>query len=406
MLSRLATLYKNSYSGLSKEIWLLSFVMLVNRSGTMVLAFMTLYCRHLGFSTAQAGWAVSVYGLGSIAGAYLGGKVSDRFGFYPTQFSALFLGGTFFILLGKMESYPSILVCTFFLSMVNESFRPANATAIAHYSHAGNRTQAFSLVRLAINMGWGIGSALGGILASIDYHWLFWTDGCTNILASFLLLLLLPRVRSGHLHARQSGLVKPAGIQAAPYRDKIFMIFLALQVLFAIAFFQLFTTVPLFMKEGLKLDEFNIGVIMAANGIMIALFEMVLVFSLEGRRAYLSLMTAGSVLMAIAYIILNLSWPGGFVIASVFIVIITLSEMIAMPFMNSFYISRSSDQNRGQYAGLYTMAWSVAQVIGSASGAWLANWLGFSGLWVLIFSLSLIAGFGYYRLHLYNRSHQ
>ena len=110
--------------------------------------------------------------------------------------------------------------------------------------------------------------------------------------------------------------------------------------------------------------------------------------------------------MAIAYIILNLSWPGGFVIASVFIVIITLSEMIAMPFMNSFYISRSSDQNRGQYAGLYTMAWSVAQVIGSASGAWLANWLGFSGLWVLIFSLSLIAGFGYYRLHLYNRSHQ
>jgi predicted MFS family arabinose efflux permease len=74
--------------------------------------------------------------------------------------------------------------------------------------------------------------------------------------------------------------------------------------------------------------------------------------------------------------------------------------------MNSFYISRSSDQNRGQYAGLYTMAWSVAQVIGSASGAWLANWLGFSGLWVLIFSLSLIAGFGYYRLHLYNRSHQ
>ena len=70
----------------------------------------------------------------------------------------------FFILLGKMDRIHSILVCTFSLSMVNESFRPANATAIAHYSHAGNRTQAFSLVRLAINMGWGIGSALGAYL--------------------------------------------------------------------------------------------------------------------------------------------------------------------------------------------------------------------------------------------------
>jgi MFS family permease len=92
MLNATIQLYKNSYAGLTRRIWLLSIVMLINRSGTMVLAFMTLYCKHLGFSIQQGGLVVAVYGVGSVAGAFLGGKISDRFGFYRTQFGALFSG--------------------------------------------------------------------------------------------------------------------------------------------------------------------------------------------------------------------------------------------------------------------------------------------------------------------------
>ncbi len=86
MINATVNLYKNAYSGLTRRIWLLSAVMLINSSGTMVLAFMTLYCKHLGFSIKQAGFVVAVYGIGSVAGAFIGGKISDRFGFYYTQF--------------------------------------------------------------------------------------------------------------------------------------------------------------------------------------------------------------------------------------------------------------------------------------------------------------------------------
>ena len=187
MVSATIQLYKNAYDGLSRRIWLLGIVMLINRSGTMVLAFMTLYCKSIGFTTKQGGFVVAIYGIGSVAGAFLGGKITDKFGFYYTQFTALLLGGIMFIVLGQMRSYEAICICTFFLSMVNESFRPANAAAIAHYSTPKNRTQAFSLVRLAINIGWGIGVAVGGLLASINYHLLFWTDGFTNIAAALSL---------------------------------------------------------------------------------------------------------------------------------------------------------------------------------------------------------------------------
>lgn len=400
MLSATLNLYRNAYTGLSRRMWLLAVVMLINRSGTMVLPFMTLYCKHIGFNTRQAGYVVAIYGLGALTGAFIGGKISDRFGFYYTQFFSLFFGGVLFMVLGLMNSYFSICVATFFLSMVNESFRPANATAIAHYSTVQNRTQAFSIIRLAINIGWGVGSALGGLLASINYHLLFWVDGCTNITASFLLLWLLPKVSVAQQQNRLASLpvVKPRPV----YTDKIFMFFIALQVLFAICFFQLFTTIPLYFKEGLQINEFGIGSLMALGGIIIALFEMVIVFKLEGSKPYLRLITIGTILMGLSFFILNIPFIHGFAIATVAMVSITIAEMITMPFMNSYYISLSSEANRGQYAAYYTMAWSFAQVIGSTVGTQLAYFAGFNNLWWMVGSICLLTALGYHLILKYS----
>lgn len=397
MISATVNLYRNAYTGLSRRMWLLAVVMLINRSGTMVLPFMTLYCKHIGYSTKQAGYVVAMYGLGSVMGAFLGGKISDRFGFYYTQFFSLFFGGILFITLGQMSSFSSICICTFFLSMVNESFRPANATAVAHYSGPQNRTQSFSLVRLAINVGWGVGAALGGFLASINYHLLFWVDGFTNITAAFLLIWLLPKVSL----AQQQNLFRANAVKtktAPAHADKTFMRFIGLQVLFALCFFQLFTTIPMYFKEGLHINEFWIGVVMAMNGILIAILEMVIVFKLEGKLSYLRLMMLGTILMAVSFFLLNIPLANGFIIAVTAMLVVTFAEMIAMPFMNSYYISRSSEGNRGEYAAWYTMAWSAAQVIGSAAGTQVAYTTGFNNLWWIIGGICILTAIGYQKL--------
>lgn len=364
----------------------------------MVLAFMTLYIKSIGFSTRQGGIVVAIYGIGSVAGAYLGGKITDKFGFYYTQFTALFAGGIMFLLLGQMQRYEAICICTFFLSLVNESFRPANAAAIAHYSTVKNRTQSFSLVRLAINVGWGIGVAIGGLLASFNYHLLFWADGLTSISAAFMLLAILPRVTL-HQQSQPSHKQQENDIRSTPYHDREFLKFLLLTFLFATCFFQLFTTIPLFFKEGLHLDEFRIGAVMSVNGILIAAVEMVLVFKLEGRRPYLVLMSAGSLFMGIAFLLLNLPLSSGLAVAVISMLVITVAEMTGMPFMNSYYIGRSNERNRGQYAGLYTMSWSLAQVIGSGCGALLAASIGFLNLWFIIGFICMLTAYGYFALY-------
>ncbi len=392
MLTAALNTYKNAYAGLNRRMWLLSVVMLINRSGTMVLPFMTLYCNHKGYSQTQGGIAVACYGVGSLVGAYTGGKLSDRFGFYYMQFLSLFLGGIMFIILGQINTFSGLCIVIFFTSMVNEAFRPANSSAIAHYSTPQNRTQSFSLNRLAINLGWGIGSAVAGMLASISYQLLFWVDGFTNIISAIVLLLILPKVTMEQLHKEQRGNNTAA---ISPLKDKTFLVFVGFMLLFALCFFQLFTTVPLFFKEGLQLNEFWIGVVMAMNGIIIAFFEMVIVFRLEGTLPYLRLMMWGTLLMAVAYWMLNLPLQSGFMVALIAMLTITVAEILAMPFMNTWYIARTTPGNRGQYAALYTMAWSVAQIAGSLSGTSIAHAIGFNSLWWIIGAVCLITAWGY-----------
>ncbi len=396
MFTTTINLYKNAYSGLTRRIWLLAVVMLINRCGTMVLAFMTLYCNHRGYTETQGGFAVAVYGTGSLVGAFIGGRISDKFGFCKVQLAALFGGGIMFIILGQMDTYVTICICIFFTSMINEAFRPANSTAIAFYSTPENRTQSFSLIRLAINLGWGIGSALAGILASINYHLLFWVDGFTNIAAGIALALILPKVtllqqhKSSHANKEKS---------KGPFQDKIFILFTLFMLLFATCFFQLFTTVPLYFKEGLQLSEFWSGIIMGMNGIVIALFEMVIVFKLEGARPYLKLMMYGTLLLALSYFMLNIPMANGFILASAVILMVTIAEIVAMPFMNSFYIARTTTANRGQYAAIYTMAWSSAQVIGSLTGTQIAHSFSYNYLWWILGFISIIAAYGFNSLH-------
>jgi predicted MFS family arabinose efflux permease len=387
--------YKNAYSGLTRRIWLLGLVMLINRSGTMVLPFMTLYCvqeRH--FTATMAGVVVTMYGIGSMAGAFIGGWLSDRVGFYRMQLAALFGGGMLFMLFGEMRSYPAMCVCAFFLSLVNEAFRPANASAIAHYSNPENRTRSFSLIRLAINMGWGVGGALGGFLASANYSWLFWVDGATNIFAGLLLWWLIPRPTGIGRPHKTTEKVKAA----SAYSDTTYLIFIFFMLLFAVCFFQLFTTVPLYFKRGLQLNEFWIGVMMSLNGVLIAVFEMLIVFKLEGKKPYLLLMVYGTLLIACSYAIFNVPLSSGLLLATLSTLLITAGEIVSMPFMNSYYIARTSEHNRGQYAALFTMAWSAAQAIGSSTGTWLIDNWGFTDLWWAITALCLVAAAGYYAL--------
>jgi predicted MFS family arabinose efflux permease len=396
MIGKTLSLYKKAYGGLSPGTWWLSLVMLVNRSGTMVIPFMTMYLtQHYGVTIGKAGFVMSLFGLGAIVGSLAGGKLVDKIGYYYVQLFALIFGGSMFIILGEVRSYTGICICTFILAILNESFRPANTVAIAHYSKEVNRTRSYSLNRLAVNLGWAAGGALGGIIASFNYNLLFWVDGITNLLAACLLYITLSPKRNSatEVKTREKTLVKNSA-----YKDRTYISFVFLVFLFALCFFQLFTTIPVFFKEHFHLSVLFIGLIMALNGLIIAVFEMITIFSLEGKRPSLHFISGGVLLVSMAFLSLNLPKVNYGMIAVLSMLILTFGEILAMPFMNAFWIARTEQSNRGQYAALYSVAWACAQTVGPYAGSLIAEHSGYQTLWLVISSICFLLAIFYRRL--------
>ncbi len=399
MLAATAKIYRNAYSGLSRQTWLLSVVMLINRSGTMVVGFMSLYIVNgLGWKLSQAGVVMACFGAGSIVGAYFGGKITDRFGFYKLQVGALASGGMMFIIVGFLKSYIPLCIGTFVLSLCNESFRPANSTAIAHYSTVQNRTRSYSLNRLAINLGWAVGGALGGFLAEFNYSVLFWVDGCTNIAAAGLMLFLLSPVKKNN-----DDKIPHQKLVDSPYKDGRYLFFVLMVVLFAVCFLQLFFTQSLFFKKEWHITESKIGILMAFNGLLIAFVEMVLIYFLEKRSRGLFYIRIGALLTGLGYAMANILSPA-FTNALLVVGIVTIGEMLVLPFMNSYWISRTNENNRGSYAALYTIAWSVAQIIAPTFGSQVTEHAGFNMLWWTVGCICVLVAGGIWWLDLKSRS--
>jgi predicted MFS family arabinose efflux permease len=374
--------------------------MLINRSGAMVIPFLTVYLTGIGYSLNQAGLMMGVFGVGSFVGGYVGGRLTDRFGFFYVQVFSLLCNGLLFILLGYLKTLGAIGTCIFALSSLGEAFRPANAAAIAAYSDDGNRTRCYSLNRLAINLGWAVGPAVGGLLASINYKLLFWADGLTCIAASVLLYVFLSVYHTNNTAKNESS---EAVTFSKAHTDSFYLKNLFFLLLIGIVFFQLFSIVPVYYKTVVHLSEATIGWVLALNGLIIALVEMVLVYRLQNRRSDFEYIVFGSLLTGTSFLLLTLAPLFGVVLVAMLAV--TFGEMFLFPYTNNLWINRSTAANRGQYAAFYTMTFAVAQVLAPTSAAALVQATGFNVLFVVDFALCAIASLGFYFLYKQSLQH-
>ncbi len=396
MVARTVSLYRNSFSGLSKSVWLLSAVTFINRSGTMVIPFLSVYLTsQKGFSLSEAGMTMLFFGLGSLSGSFLGGYLTDKIGYYSVMFWSLFLGGFLFIFMAYVDSLWGIWAFVFILSTIADSFRPATMTAIGVYSRPENRTRSFSLMRMAINLGWSVGPAAGGLLiVAIGYKSLFWADGLTCIVAAlFFRLMLKPKKK---VKTSEDEEVHPVEKVKAPspYKDRPYLAFLAMTTVGAFIFLQLISTLPVFYNQEMHLTEAEIGGLLALNGLLIVFLEMPMIFTMEKKLNGLDSIAWGVLIYGFSYVVLNLA-PAGIFIAMVSMISLSFGEIFNMPFTNTYAMSRTTDANRGQYMGLFSMSYSVAHIVGPVIGFKIAENWGFDTLWYILGGLSVAVYFGF-----------
>ncbi|WP_340074874.1 MFS transporter [Leptobacterium sp. I13] len=385
-MRKLYSNYISSFRGFSKEIWILALVTLINRAGTMVLPFLTKYLKEdIQFTLSEVGTIMIFFGLGSMAGSWLGGKMTDKVGFYKVMVFSLLVSGFMFIGLQYIRTFWGFCFGIFGIMSVADMFRPAMFVSLNTYAKPENRTRALTLIRLAINLGFSAGPAIGGlIIISMGYPGLFWIDGITCVIAIVIFVLL---VKEKYLEIPHEAVSKKA-INSF-LKDTPYLIFLMVSFIMAVVFFQLFTTIPLYHADVYQLSEFETGLLLSLNGILVFALEMPLVHHAEKLKINNLKIVGGSmILLAMGFLIMAFEgWIGILIIS---IVLLSVAEMYGFPFGNDFAMKRSQLGKAGNYMGAYTMSFSLAHILSSKTGLLVIENYGYTVNWIFMGVLSII----------------
>lgn len=349
----------------------------------------------LGFNLKQAGFVLSCFGVGSVLGSFTGGWLTDKFGHFKVQSVSLFMAVPAFLILPYLTTLPALASGVFVLSFITDTFRPANSVSISYYAKPENITRAFSLNRMALNLGFSIGPALGGFFAAISYHLLFYGNAASTAIAGFVFYFYFHRREKARKQQKITAQLQQSTAKGrSPWRDSQFVLFSLLCTLFSMCFFQLLSTLPLYYKEVYQLRSWDIGFLLAFNGLVVFAFEMLIVSSSEKFFSISQVIILGLVTCGISFLVLLTGKHLSILYVSMFL--LSLSEIFAMPFMATVAIRRAGAGRAGAYMGMNSLSFSAAHILSPIAGTAIAAKYGFRSLWEITALLSFVTALGFW----------
>ena len=136
-----------------------------------------------------------------------------------------------------------------------------------------------------------------------------------------------------------------------------------------------------------------IGLAVAVNSGLIVLAQMVLTHGAERfRRGRVA--AVGTILLGLGFGLLPLG--RGFLYAAMTIVIWTFGEMLVLPTLTTMISLRAPEGGQGKYQGLFSLAFSVGNVLGPAVGMAAYDRLGAPVLWFGVAGLAAAVASGFW----------
>ena len=355
---------------LPRTFWILFAGTFINRFGTFVWPFLTIYLTRRGHSLTAASLAVSAFGVGALIGGLLGGWLADHFGRRNTIVLGTFAAAASFMLLYAAVTLPAIIACTLLAGLTSGIYHPAIGALLADIVPPAQRVRAYAAIRAAANAGFACGAATGGVLANYSLFWLFAGDALTTALYGCIAFLWLP-------HGLRAAREKAARWNEALrhiLRDRPFLALWIAAFLAALVYAQFASTYSLHViRNGLHFDalgfragpEIVFGLLVGWNGAFVMLAELPLTAAtlrFDSRRV----MSLGYVLVGVGFGLNGFAHS----IAALWIAmtIFTFGEMISAP-MTSAHVARlAPERMRGRYMGALGLSWNAAGIVGPLLG--------------------------------------
>ncbi|HEY1435282.1 MAG TPA: MFS transporter, partial [Thermoanaerobaculia bacterium] len=239
--------------------------------------------------------------------------------------------------------------------------------------------------------------AVGGILATISFRYLFLADGATSLAAGLLLAAAaLPRRRRRSKRSPEpaSGATR-LRLATAAHADPRFLLFLAGVLPVIVVFFQHMSSMPLFIVRDLGLPVSTFGLLFSLNCLLIVVLEIPL-NALTAHWPHRQTLAIGAILSGAGFG--AMAFARGFWGLAATVVLWTFGEMLFFPASAAYATDIAPDERRGEYSGIYTMVFSIGFAVGPWAGIFVLERAGARVLWGLTFILGLIAAATFLRL--------
>jgi MFS family permease len=385
---------------LPRSVWIIQLGNVVNTFGFgLVLPFELIYLHdHRGFSLPVAGLVISTIMVANVVCAGPAGPLVDR------------LGGKRLLVLGSCLSglgYASLAGVThpwqgFLASAVagcgGGLTQPAAGTLITALSTREERVAAFTVSRVAINLGLGSGGIVAGVIVASgslrSFQLLYLLNGAT-FFAYLLFLGFVPDARVGAVHSPAAG---PRGYRLV-LGHRVFMTLLAANLVFSVIGYTLFGyTMPIFARHHAHVGSQAIGAIFATNTIFIILFMLPIVRLSRARRRIV-LLAAMCAAWGIACLVSLLAGAGvsphtAIVILAVGGIAFAIGECLHAIAIQPVVSMLAPPELVGRYMALVGMAFSIGLALGPTLSAsalavsprlpWIAGAIGIAGVFPLV----------------------
>jgi MFS family permease len=363
-----------------RPVWILFAGVFLNKFGTFVVPFLTLYLTRQGFTIGEAGLAIGAYGLGRLGAAFIGGHLADTFGRRKTIVLSMVLAAVSMLLLSQARTLSAIVLLTGLASLTGELYLPACSALLADLVPEHRRVTAYAAYRLSFNAGWAFGPAAAAFLAAHSFLWLFVGDALTSVMFAVVAWYLLPRgVRSAQAEAGWS-----EAWNVLRQDRRIHQVALA-TLLIGLVIHQLVSSYGLHVTT-LGFSDATYGALLSLNGLLVVIIELPLT-TWSRRFPSRPVMALGYLMMG-AGLVLN-AWFHGLPALIIGMIVFTFGEMTFAPVAGAYVASLAPSRMRGRYMGAWGFSNSLSLMLGPGLGMMVfarspaALWIGCGGLAVL-----------------------
>jgi MFS family permease len=378
-ISIMVNRFKNTFSFLPRQFWLIVIGVLVSSAGSsLIWPFQLVYVSgKLGTNLTTTATLITISSFCGLCISYLGGSIADRFGRKPIMFMAQIVHGLAYILMSQATVYIGFLVPMALMGIAMPFYSIGSDAMVADMVDHDKLPSAFTILRMANNAGIAIGPAIGGFLISKSYELAFYSASAAMV-AYGLLLLIFSRETLKSSNIESESLLQIIKGYKQVFRDRRYISFIFSVTLGMIAPLIMWTLLAVYTKVNYNLPEAQYAWLPVTNALMCVFIQY---FVTQCSRKYPSeyMIALGMLVYALGVgSVALMSNFAGFLIS---MIILTFGELILIPTATAYAAGRAPGNFRGRYMSIYWLTWGLARAIAPLIGGTLNDAITPKAIW-------------------------